>query len=287
MQAIEVAQVHRKPTVDEVMASFLASCRTESTRDAYTRAIREYAQTGMTLSRPCLHQYVRQMQDAGISASLICQRLAALRKLAMELADNGLLSAEDAIAISKVQGVPKQGRRLGRWLGRERVLDLLKGVDRTKRLGRRDSAILALMLGGGLRRAESCAVRVDQLQEREGRWLLVDLQRKHHRTGSVPLPGWAAARLHEWIESEGLTEGPILRNAAGHAITPNGLYRLVIDITGVTPHDLRRTFGALYKRAGGDWESLRDIFGHADLRTTQGYVQPALSLEHHALDGLE
>src|ERR1700693_3807227 len=78
-------------------------------------------------------------------------RLTAVRKLAVEAADNGLLAPELASGITRVKGVASKGVRLGNWLTVKQAQTLLNTADASTTKGLRDRAILAVLLGCGLR----------------------------------------------------------------------------------------------------------------------------------------
>src|SRR5260370_30609014 len=92
------------------------------------------------------------------------------RKLAGEAADNGLLAPELGNGITRVKGVASKGIRLGNWLSVKQAQTLLNTPDATTVKGLRDRAILAVLLGCGLRRSEVAALTVDHVQQRDGRW---------------------------------------------------------------------------------------------------------------------
>src|SRR5262249_14307591 len=89
-----------------------------------------------------------------LAPSTINLRLAAVRRLAFEAADTGLLSPELAAGIARVKGAKRIGVRLGNWLTADQSRTLLAAPDGQTTKGRLDRAILALMLGCGLRRGE-------------------------------------------------------------------------------------------------------------------------------------
>jgi integrase len=100
-------------------------------------------------------------------------RLGAVRRLAYEAADCGLLSADLAAGIRRVKGVKKLGVRLGNWLTAEQGQALWQAPDHQRLKGKRDRALLALLLACGLRRHEAVALRLDHLQQREEHWPLL------------------------------------------------------------------------------------------------------------------
>src|SRR5437764_8831084 len=103
-------------------------------------------------------------------------RLSAVRRLAYEAADCGLLSADLAAGIRRVKGVKKLGVRLGNWLTAEQGQALWQAPNQEQMKGKRDRALLALLLACGLRRHELASLTVDHLQQREEHWAIVDLR---------------------------------------------------------------------------------------------------------------
>jgi integrase/recombinase XerD len=98
------------------------------------------------------------LEARGLGAVSINVRITAARKLAVEAADNGLLAPELANGITRVKGVASKGVRLGNWLTAKQAQALLNAPDATTTKGLRDRAILAVLLGCGLRRSEVAAL---------------------------------------------------------------------------------------------------------------------------------
>ena len=146
-------------------------------------------------------------------------RLGAVRRLAYEAADCGLLSSDLAAGTRRVKGVKKIGVRLGNWLTSEQSQGLwhAAAVDNLK--GKRDRALLALLLACGLRRHEAVDLDFRHLQQREEHWAIVDLSGKAGHTRTVPVPGWVKRVLDDWAQAAGLINGKVFRrvNKAGKA----------------------------------------------------------------------
>ena len=122
-----------------------------------------------------------------------------VRRLAYEAADAGLLSPELAAGIRRVKGVKKLGVRLGNWLSAKEARELWQSPDAETLKGKRDRAIIAVLLGCGLRRRELADLSFDHLQRREDRWAIVDLIGKGGHVRTVPVPDWVKQFLDEWF----------------------------------------------------------------------------------------
>jgi site-specific recombinase XerD len=174
-------------------------------------------------------------------------RLAAVRRLAYEAADSGLLSPEVAAGIRRVKGAKYLSVRLGNWLTAEQARALWQVPDCTTLKGKRDRALLAVLLGCGLRRREAAELHLANLQRREDHWAIVDLIGKAGKS-------WG----------DGMMEGVVwhvVRDCAKKA-----------GIEKLAPHDLRRTCARLCHAAGGELEQIQFLLGHVSVQTTEKYL---------------
>ena len=158
--------------------------------------------------RPSIPPHLESRQLAPGTVNL---RLGAVRRLAYEAADCGLLSADLAAGIRRVKGVKKLGVRLGNWLTAEQGQALWQAPDRQRLKGKRDPALLALMLACGLRRHEVVALNLDHLQQREEHWAIVDLVGKGGHVRTVPVPDWVRNELGEWLAAAAIDRGRLFR----------------------------------------------------------------------------
>jgi site-specific recombinase XerC len=94
------------------------------------------------------------LEARGLGSISINVRITAVRKLAVEAADNGLLAPELAAGITRVKGVASKGVRVGNWLSLQQAQKLLNAPDVSTKKGLRDRVMLANLLGCGLRRSE-------------------------------------------------------------------------------------------------------------------------------------
>jgi site-specific recombinase XerD len=261
----------------------------EHSRRAYERALFDFFHWHRGVGRPQLNKavvqrYAAELRDAGMAPSSINQRLSAIRKLALEAADNGALDPQVASGIQAVKGVRHEGRRIGNWLTREQAQMWLNAPDARTLKGLRDRALLSVLIGCGLRRAEAATLSFDHVQQREGRWVLVDLIGKRDKIRSVPMPNWTKASIDAWSRVADVSNGLVFRavnkgdHVTGDGITPQAIYNIIVGYAeelksqGVAPHDLRRTFAKLAHRGGSAIDQIRLSLGHESIQTTEAYL---------------
>jgi site-specific recombinase XerD len=137
----------------------VVSLRSPESQRSYRRSIDDFvywycSEPRLSFNKTVVTRYRIHLEDRLLKPGTVNVRLAAVRRLAYEAADTGLLSPDLAAGIRRVKGAKKLGMRLGNWLTVEeaRTLWQLPNMNTTK--GRRDRAILAVLLGCGLRRRE-------------------------------------------------------------------------------------------------------------------------------------
>ena len=187
--------VLRLPDLDHTKAAVLNSLSSPHSRRNYKFAIEQFitwycSEPRLALNRAVVLRFRLHLESLGLAAGTINQRLAAVRRLAYEAADSGLLSPELAAGIRRVQGVKQLGSRLGNWLSSDQAKLLLEKADGEDLRSIRDLAMMSVLLGCGLRRAELSALEVEDIEVRQGHWAIVDLIGKGSRVRTVPMPMW-------------------------------------------------------------------------------------------------
>src|SRR5215831_2143037 len=157
------------------------------------------------------------LEARGLGPVSINVRITAVRKLAVEAADNGLLAPELAAGITRVKGAKSKGVRVGNWLSLRQAQALLNSADTTTNKGLRDRAMLAILLGCGLRRSEVAALMLAHIQQRDNRWCIIDLVGKHGRVRTIPMPTWVKGAIDAWTSAAEFSEGPVLRPVSREA----------------------------------------------------------------------
>jgi site-specific recombinase XerD len=281
--------VLKLPDLEQSKSAVLNSLTSPSSQRSYDHAIREFiewycSEPRLAFNKTVVTRYRISLEQRRYAPSTINLRLAAVRRLAYEAADCGLLSADLAAGIRRVKGAKRLGVRVGNWLTAEQGKRLLMAADEASLRGRRDYAMLAVLLGCGLRRAELTGLRIEDLQLREEHWVIADLVGKGGHVRTIPMPDWVKAGVDNWVAAAGITTGPLLRsiNKAGriwgNGFSPKVIWGVVKDkaasceFPSLAPHDLRRTCARLCHQAGGELEQIQFLLGHVSVQTTERYL---------------
>ena len=272
--------------IKSLVLDAVSSSHTRRSYDlALTRFLNWYQLAGSSgVNKAAVQRYRAALEAEGLSPSSVNVHLSAVRKLAAEAADNGLLAPELAAGIARVRGARKQGIRAGNWLTPEEATAVLNAPDRSTLIGCRDRAILGLMIGCGLRRSELVRLEVNRIQLRDCRWVVPDLVGKGNRLRTVPVPAWVKVLIDRWLDWARVTAGSVFRplNKAGRVlgghICEDTVWNVVrkygaqLGKSDLAPHDLRRTCAKLCRIAGGGLEQIQFLLGHTSVQTTERYL---------------
>lgn len=220
------------------------------------------------------------LQEGFVGGKL--RRIAAVRRLAYEASDSGLLSPDLAAGIRRVKGAKRLGVRVGNLLTTDQAQTVLQRPAIESLRSKRDRDMLAALPGCGLRRAELVGLKVDDFQIREEHWIIADLIGKGKHIRTVPVPAWLKV-----FRRVNRTDG-----VWGDGITPKAVWHVVkaaakrAGIKDPAPHDLRRTCARLCHVAGGELDQIQFLLGHASVQTTEQYLGCKQKLRHAVNDNM-
>jgi len=142
---------------EELTTLVLNGVTSDHTKRSYRTGLEQFfawleTKPRQPFSKALVGEYRAHLVQLKLSASTVNLRLSPLRKLAREMADNGLLDPGVASAIERTKGVTQEGVRKGNWLLKEQANELLNAPDPSTLKGKRDRAILALLISCGLGR---------------------------------------------------------------------------------------------------------------------------------------
>jgi len=279
----------RLPDLEQSKNAVLHSLAAASSQESYGHAINEFitwycSEPRLAFNRTVVLRYRFFLEQKSLAPSTINVRLAAVRRLAYEASDTGLLSPELAAGIRRVKGAKRLGVRIGNWLTLDQSRALLGKSPLENLRGKRDRAILALLIGCGLRRAELVGLGTEDFQMREEHWVIADLVGKGQHIRTVPVPVSVKGAVDEWTAAAGIHDGAIFRRVSrlgkvwGDKITAKAIWHVVkaaakhAGIKELAPHDLRRACARLCHLAGGELEQIQFLLGHASVETTERYL---------------
>lgn len=216
------------------------------------------------------------------SATSINKMMAALRQVIRTAWRLGYFDAETRERTLDFKTLKAKGLRAneaGKSLSDSDLRALIEAAqDDHPKVAIRNTALLSIHYGAGMRRAEVCSLTM--LSYDDGR---LTIRGKGNKTRKVPLPSGARSALEDWLEIRGKEQGPmfcpIKKNDTmliGRGLSAKALdkiYKKLADKAGIEfkTHDLRRTFAGNLMDAGVDMRTVQGMMGHADINTTTGY----------------
>ena len=185
--------VLRLPDLDQAKSAVLNSLSSIDAQRGYRHAIEfiEWycSEPRLSFSKTVVLRDRIHLESRHLAPGTINLRLGAVRRLAYEASDCGLLSSDLAAGIRRVKGVKKIGVRLGNWLTPEQSQRLWNAPGTQTLKGKRDRELLTVLLACGLRRHEAVNLDFGHIQQREDHWAIVDLIGKAGHTRTIPMPG--------------------------------------------------------------------------------------------------
>lgn len=225
--------------------------------------------------------------------------LCALRGVIEESINLGLINDNDGSWRLRLHGirVDNDEEPAGRALEDSEVERLVAACDTATLKGARDTAMLALLFGAGLRRREVAGIGIQDYDARRGR---VKVLGKGSKPRTVQLAADSAATVAAWLKVRGATAGPLLvsftsqrkvkvgEDGIASGLTESGVYLVLKEIakracvTGITPHDARRTRITEMISQGTSLAFVRREAGHKSSKTTDRYDRSADEAAHAA-----
>jgi site-specific recombinase XerD len=159
-------RVLRLPDLEHAKIAVLNSLTSPDAQRGYQHAIDEFiewycSEPRLALNRTVVLRYRSHLESRMLAPGTINLRLGAVRRLAYEAADCGLLSSDLAAGIRRVKGLKKLGVRLGNWLTPEQGQALWQAPDNKALKGKRDRALLCVIACLRFAKARSGTAQAD------------------------------------------------------------------------------------------------------------------------------
>ena len=258
---------------------------TKNTLDSYRRDITAFLQYAEEVGidpvfagRKALERYLQTMKKAGRAAATVSRSLASLKAFYAYLIAQGAIEANPAVGIK----APRIEKKLPQVLTPEEIERLLEQPANTDLKGFRDKAMLELLYATGMRVTEMIELGTSDVN--------LDLGFIHCTSGGreriIPIGKICTEALTAYIQKvrpilvKSSQEETLFVNMQGQKMTRQGFWKLLKQYaeeagisTPITPHTLRHSFAAHLLENGADLHSIQSMLGHADIATTQIYVE--------------
>lgn len=234
-------------------------------------------------SRLDIRRFLVHLQKKGCASKTIARKIAVIRSFLKFLVEEGYLSSNPAEGLP----VPRQEKRLPKFLDEKEMVKLLEAPDEKNVLGIRDRAILETLYSTGMRVGELVNLKSSSVDFIGG---VVRVSGKGRKERIVPIGEKALSALSRYLEERGqLLSNPrkdIKQNGTalfldkwGGRLSARSVCRLVNKYVrvigakmGVSPHAIRHSFATHLLNAGADLRAVQELLGHANLSTTQIYT---------------
>lgn len=289
-----------QPGRDSILAMIESNPKLQPTTKAqYTKAIRGYLATGGSLSdAQALGAYAQGLPKSSRGFLKAAVKLwgsdLALRAKAGATPENIAAIQATVFRIEAlneaIQVEASKGQKAHTWLSQAEVKRLMESCNGEALQCKRDRIVLGLLAGAGLRREELTGLSFDDiiLQPVAGKFRTVlNVRGKGAKDRAIPINDRLAAALDEWgaIAGPGLVARSLSKGGRlGQSLSAVGIFQIVnragaaIGKPGLAPHDLRRSFAQLGYEAGIPITQISKLLGHANVATTQRYLNLDLDL---------
>lgn len=269
---------------EQLVAMFLRNLNAESSRRVYAREVAGFlAHAGQPLEQVHLEDILAFKESlAGQRPATVARKLTIIKALLAFAHVQRFIVSNPA----RMLKVPRVHARPPEILSLAEAEALLRSPDRRSLQGRRDHAVLALLLATGLREAELCALDIGDIAQKWSHRVLTVRHGKGGAPRAIALPDGAWDAVAAYLEARGLVDpaSPLLLTLGKQGRTPARLTPKAVDYLvavharraliskKVTPHLLRHCACSFALASGASAAEVRDLAGHSSLAVTNRYT---------------
>jgi len=239
---------------------------------------------------------LRSALEKKYAPASVNQMLCALRRVLKEALRLDLIDSQDYSKAADVKSIKQSGKPRGRALSPHEIAALMQSCSGNSSVDVRDTALIAILRGGGIRRAE--AVNLEKADFNLSTGALEIREGKGKKDRTVYLPGQAIALVEKWLSLRGEEPGPLLfpirkgGEIQFRRMTDDGVLKILqrraflAGVDSFSPHDFRRTFCSDLLDAGVDIVTVQKLAGHASPVTTAKYDRRGEETKRRAVQHL-
>ena len=266
--------------IEEFIGSMTAA--SINTTSAYASDVKQFEEwisrlkidNPQLVTRDLVRQYISFLTTSQKAKRSVTRKLAAIRRYFAWHIRNGTIKTDPTTGIRTPSGTG----RLPKVLTKEQLNALLScsDPDVPEWKSSRDTALIELLYGSGLRVSEVCSIDLDSINDRNNTVIVMG---KGSKQRQIPVSEPSVLAVKQWLklrhEVVYQETYALFLNARGHRLAPRDVRRIIDEraLTPTHPHALRHTYATHLLDNGADLRAVQELLGHSDVATTQRYTQ--------------
>lgn len=269
--------------IEEFIGSMTAA--SINTTSAYASDVKQFEEwisrlkidTPQLVTRDLVRQYISFLTTSQKAKRSVTRKLAAIRRYFAWHIRNGTLKTDPTTGVRTPSGTG----RLPKVLTKEQLNALLtcSNPDVPEWKSSRDTALIELLYGSGLRVSEVCSIDIGSINERNNTVIVMG---KGSKQRQIPVSEPSVLAVKHWLKFRNevvsnlnLNSAALFLNARGQRLAPRDVRRIIDEraLTPTHPHALRHTYATHLLDNGADLRAVQELLGHSDVATTQRYTQ--------------
>ena len=266
--------------IEEFIGSMTAA--SINTTSAYASDVKQFEEwisrlkiyTPQLVTRDLVRQYISFLTTSQKAKRSVTRKLAAIRRYFAWHIRNGTLKTDPTTGVRTPSGTG----RLPKVLTKEQLNALLScdDPDVPEWKSSRDTALIELLYGSGLRVSEVCSIDLDSINDRNNTVIVMGKGAKQRQ---IPVSEPSVLAVKHWLRfrHEVMCQETyaLFLNARGYRLAPRDVRRIIDEraLTPTHPHALRHTYATHLLDNGADLRAVQELLGHSDVATTQRYTQ--------------
>lgn len=239
--------------------------------------IHHHKESSPTITAENISAYIHHLRASGFHPRTIHRKSSSLHNFCKFLYREKLIDSHPNI----LKSIPKLGKRLPKSLKTSDITTLLNNASESSRTPLRDTALIELLYGCGLRASECLAIKYIDIHDRS----VIKIHGKGKKDRRLPIGKCAQNALANYLENERpillrhYTHPHVFLNINGQPLTRQGLNMIIKKHSQciekhhpISAHTLRHSFATHILNGGAELNVVQELLGHENINTTQLYT---------------
>ena len=223
-----------------------------------------------------LRSWLVSLMEEGMAPSSVNRKLSAIKSLSKFLLKKSLLDWDASLLLTG----PKKKKSLPVFVPQDEMYKLLEQLSNDDTIEKKDVLILEVLFTTGIRLSELLGIRVEDI---DFELMQVKVLGKRNKERIIPISKNLINIIVEYIRSNKIESGFLLRTDAGKPAYPKLIYRIVYKYLNLftssekkSPHVLRHSFATAMTNNGAPLLAIKEVLGHESLAATQIYTHNSI-----------